>query len=45
MFDIYIRKSELLRNEIIEDIKSKLFSKKKIIEEILRKLISSSGNK
>ena len=44
MFDIYIRKSELLRNEIIEDIKSKLFSKKKILEEILSKLISSSGN-
>ncbi len=44
MFDIYIRKSELLRNDIIEDIKSKLFSKKKILEEILSKLISSSGN-
>ena len=44
MFDIYIRKSELLKNEIIEDIKSKLFSKKKILEEILSKLISSSGN-
>ena len=40
MFDIYIRKSELLRNEIIEDIKSKLFSKKKILEERQRLLQS-----
>ena len=29
MFDIYIRKSELLKSEIIKNIKSKLFNKKK----------------
>ena len=44
MFDIYIRKSELLKPEIIQDIKSKLFKKKEILEEILDKLISPSGN-
>ena len=28
MFDIYIRKSELLKSETIENIKAKLFNKK-----------------
>ena len=40
MFDIYIRKSELLKSEIIKNIKSKLFNKKKILEESLNKIIS-----
>ena len=44
MFNIYVRKSELLKPEIIENIKSELFNKKKMLEEILSKLISSSGN-
>ena len=44
MFDIYIRKSELLKSEIIKNIKSKLFNKKKILEESLNKIICPSGN-
>ena len=44
MFNIYVRKSELLKPEIIGNIKSELFNKKKMLEEILSKLISSSGN-
>ena len=44
MFDIYIRKSELLKSETIENIKAKLFNKKKILEESLNRIISPSGN-
>lgn len=41
---IYVRKSEILKKEIIENIKANLFSKKKAIEEGLTKGIFSNGN-
>ena len=41
---IYVRKSEILKNEIIENIKISLFNKKKAIEEGLSKIISPNGN-
>ena len=41
---IYVRKSEILKNEIIENIKISLFNRKKAIEERLSKIISSNGN-
>lgn len=41
---IYVRKSEILKNEIIENIKISLFNRKKAIEEGLSKIISPNGN-
>ena len=41
---IYVRKSEILKKEIIENIKANLFNKKKAIEEGLTKGIFSNGN-
>lgn len=41
---IYVRKSEILKKEIIENIKINLFNKKKAIEEGLSKIISPNGN-
>ena len=41
---IYVRKSEILKKEIIENIKANLFTKKKAIEEGLTKGIFSNGN-
>lgn len=41
---IYVRKSEILKKEIIENIKANLFNKKKAIEEVLTKGIFSNGN-
>ena len=41
---IYVRKSEILKKEIIENIKANLFNKKKAIEEGLSKIISPNGN-
>ena len=41
---IYVRKSEILKNKIIENIKISLFSRKKAIEERLSKIISPNGN-
>ena len=41
---IYVRKSEILKKEIIENIKVNLFNKKKAIEEGLTKGIFSNGN-
>ena len=44
MNHIYVRKSEILKKEIIENIKGNLFNKKKAIEEGLSKIISPNGN-
>lgn len=44
MNHIYVRKSEILKKEIIENIKANLFTKKKAIEEGLTKGIFSNGN-
>ena len=44
MNHIYVRKSEILKKEIIENIKVNLFNKKKAIEEGLTKGIFSNGN-
>ena len=44
MNHIYVRKSEILKKEIIENIKANLFNKKKAIEEVLTKGIFSNGN-
>lgn len=44
MNHIYVRKSEILKKEIIENIKGNLFKKKKAIEEGLSKIISPNGN-
>ncbi len=44
MNHIYVRKSEILKKEIIENIKANLFNKKKAIEEGLTKGIFSNGN-
>ena len=41
---IYVRKSEILKKELIESIKANLFNKKKAIEEGLTKGIFSNGN-
>ena len=41
---IYVRKSEILKKELIENIKANLFNKKKAIEEGLTKGIFSNGN-
>ena len=41
---IYVRKSEILKKEIVENIKINLFSRKKAIEEGLSKAISPNGN-
>ena len=41
---IYVRKSEILKNKIIENIKISLFSRKKAIEERLSKIISPNEN-
>ena len=41
---IYVRKSEILKDEIIENIKISLFNRKKAIEEGLSKIISPNGN-
>ena len=41
---IYVRKSEILKKEIVENIKANLFNKKKAIEEGLTKGIFSNGN-
>ena len=44
MNHIYIRKSEILKKELIENKKEDLFDKKKAIEEGLSKIISPNGN-
>ena len=44
MNHIYVRKSEILKKEIIENIKGNLFNKKKAIEDGLSKIISPNGN-
>ena len=44
MNHIYVRKFEILKKEIIENIKGNLFNKKKAIEEGLSKIISPNGN-
>lgn len=44
MNHIYVRKSEILKKEIIENIKIKLFNKKKAIEDRLSRVISLNGN-
>ena len=41
---IYVRKSEILKKEIVENIKINLFNRKKAIEEGLSKAISPNGN-
>ena len=41
---IYVRKSEILKEEIIKNIKISLFNRKKAIEEGLSKIISPNGN-
>ena len=41
---IYVRKSEILKKEIVENIKINLFNRKKAIEEGLSKVISPNGN-